>query len=431
MLDRNSAATAPVPDGAAAKPEVPKETRQSEYPKHREKMASIYMRAVDRRLSAVEKKAARREAIAKFKEEATEDISGLDLGYLARDVLERLHTDGKLGNRPRAGAPPKLSAAKRGRALALFLRGNGKVGDEFEGFRSQAHALEECKELRDLWKESGISRGTLWRSLKREYRTLYKREMRTISIYYRPKLEDHIKKERLETAVEWCEKSLEELRRTVWIDEKQEYLKRGGTVRCYAPFGMASQQREAQAVLGKCPRLKYLAAVAGFCGPVSFEACMGTTDMKRGYLVRTVPSRADLDPAQTCRASLPRRVEHLHLLVAVRLRYAHHAVALLRRPLADLCIFARLIDVVLLLAAEVVCAVVVDQKATLRRRWIRAGHALKEHNVHAGFVVGCVCEWAHLMNAMPAPPTYAVYPDVIQQRFLTFGRRPDGLHSQI
>ena len=431
MMDRNTAAQAPASDGAAAKPEFPKEKHHSQYPQHREKMASIYMRALDRRLTAAEKKAARREAIAQFKQEAIGDTSGLDLDYLARDVLNRLHTDGKLGNRPRAGAAPKLSAAKRGRALALFLRGNGKVGDEFEGFRSQAHALEECQELRDIWKESGVSRRTLWRALRKEYRTLYKCELRTISIYYRPKLEPHIKKERLETAEVWCEKSLEELRRTVWIDEKQEYLKKGGTLRCYAPFGMASQQREAEAVLGKCPRLKYLAAVAGFCGPVSFEACMGTTHMARGYLVRTVPPWAHLDPSATCRASLPCRVEHLHLDPTVRLCYAQHAVALLCCPRADLCILACLYDVILVLSAKVVHAVVVDQEPALRRCWMRTRHALIEYNVHAGFEVGCVCEWAHLMDTVPVPPTHAVFADVTQQRLLAFRRRSDRLNLEI
>lgn len=300
MMDLNTAAAAAAADVEAppvpAAPE-PEEKHSCAYEKHRPAMAALLTKAMTRRMTEKEMKDIRREAIKTFRAEATEDVSELNLNYLARDTMRRLQEDGVLGDHPRAGAPPKLSSEKRRRALHVFLRGNGKAEEEFVGFPSLAAGLDECEELRTIQEEADITPRTLWRALKAEYHEQYGCKLTRISIIFRPKLKKTVKKERLAKAQEWAQWDLEKFRRIVWIDEKQEYLRKGGTYRCYAPFGMKSFLRESKAPLGKCPKLKYEAAVAGFCGPVFFKAITGTTGAQFGYKVRTVPPRAHFDPA--------------------------------------------------------------------------------------------------------------------------------------
>lgn len=424
MMDRNSATSAAMADGddAAAAPETEKTRKPTAgYARHRPAMASKLTQLLTRKMTDKELKELRQAAVKKFKEENGEDIGNLDLQYLAKDCLGRLLEDGILGDHARAGAPPKLTAWKRRRALKLLLRGNNMVGKEFVGYTSLAQALEECSELRKIWEEANISRRTLKRALASEYFDQTGKKLRKISIIFKPKLSKKVKAQRLAKALEWLSWDPEKFRNTVWLDEKQEYLKRGGTLRCYAPIDMKSFIREAKKPLGKCPRLKYLAAVAAFCGPIYFRAITGTTMLKRGYLVRTVPPRADLNPARLCSRG-PCRIEHIHLVTAVSVCNPHDVVAFCRCPQTHLLVPLPLLDVKLIFADEMVQAIPVDQEPCLSRVLTCSCLSLIQNNVHACFVLVCASERADLVNKLTCPATDTALDNVAEQAFFTVGQ---------
>lgn len=303
-MDTNSAAATGVATGTegagAAAAEAPEKVSMS-YEKFRPAMAAAITRAATVKLNKQAENTLLANARETFKQEATEDISGLDLHYLATDVLRRLKADGILKNRSGAGAAKKLSDEDAERACELLIRGNGKEGVEFEGWSSLAHALAECEELRRIKEDSGVSTKTLRARIKKAHKAKYKRNLRKITIRYKPKLTDEVKAERLAAAMKWRLWSLEKLWKIVWIDEKTEWLRASGSYRCYAPPGTASFARESSMPLGKAQKLKYEAAVCGWLGPLYFKAITGTTGLQQGYRVRTIPPWTDLDPP--CRAS--------------------------------------------------------------------------------------------------------------------------------
>jgi hypothetical protein len=297
------------------------------YNQFRPRMAKIMTEILTKKMSQRETRDFLHIAANAFMDCVGEEARGLDVMYLARDTLRRLLGVGDVHNLPRPGVAPKLTPELRSQALDLLLEGNGKTGTEFIGYASLQAALEECPALRMIKEDADITTRTLRRHLEDEYMHRYKRKLRKISIYFKPKLKTDVKAERLAAAREWATWRLRKLYRIVWIDEKQEYLRKGGTYHCYAPPGVDSFICETDAPLGKCPKLKYEAAVAGFCGPLYFRAITGTTKLNRGYRVRTVPSRAHLDPARA-RARRPCCIQDLHFLLTVSLRNAQDAVAL-------------------------------------------------------------------------------------------------------
>ena len=259
------------------------------------------------------------------------------------------------------------------------------------------------------------------RALQSEYFAQTGKQLRKISIVFKPKLSKKVKAERLAKALKWLKWDAEKFKNSVWLDEKQEYLKRGGTLRCFAPIDRQSFIRETKAPLGKCPKLKYLAAVAAFCGPIYFRAITGTTKLKRGYLVRTVPPRTDLNPALLCSRG-PCRIEHIHLVTAVGVCNPHDVVALLCRPQTDLLVPVPLLVVKLIFADQVVQAIPVDQKPCLGRTLICSCLPLIQNNVHACFVLVCASERADLVNKLTCPATDTVLDDVVEQALFTVGQ---------
>lgn len=338
--------------GEGAAPAEASEKPRAAYGEWRPTMVKIMTAILTDQMKQGETKKFLKRARNTFKEVVGEEAKYLDLGYLARDTLRRMREEGDVRDQPAPGATPKLTPEKRAEALDLLLKGNGKSGVDFIGYASLQAALEECKALRKIAEDAGITTRTLRRNLQDEHRERYGKKLKKISIHFKPKLAPDVKQERLEAAEKWAQWRRRQFYRIVWIDEKQEYLKRGGLYHCYAPPGMTSFIRETDAPLGKCPKLKYEAAVAGFCGALYFRAITGTTKLKRGYRVRTVPSSAHFDPA-SLRSRGPCFVQDLHFLSPVRLCNAQHAVALRCCPLADSLVRCALRLVELVLADEV------------------------------------------------------------------------------
>ena len=417
MMDKNTAAAAadasgggsagPAPADAASKPRV-------DYDEWRPEMVKVMTEILTEQMDEGKTKKFLKRARKTFVERVGKEASGVDVGYLGRDTLKRMREKGDVRNQWASGAPPKLAPEKRAQALHLLLSGNGKSGADFIGYASIQAAIDECEALRKIPEEAGITTRTLLRNLQDEYRERYGKKLKKITIHFKPKLSKEVKAERLATATTWHRWPLSKFFRIVWIDEKQEYLRKGGTYRCYAPPGMTSFISETDQALGKCPKLKYEAAVAGFCGPVYFKAITGTTKLNQGYRVRTVPRRTDFDP--TCRrARRPCFIQDLHLVAAVSLCNPENTVALLGRPHADPLVLHALIGVVLLLAEQVMRAVPVDKQPSLGGAAQRAGLALKKHNVHAVLVHSSTYERAHLMHKLATPLADAVRDDVGEQ----------------
>lgn len=283
--------------GEGAPPAQAEEKHRAAYGEWRPSMVKIMTSILTEQMNQGETKKFLKRARQTFQRVVGEDAKYLDVGYLARDTLRRMKEDGDVRDRAAPGAPPKLTPEKRAEALDLLLNGNGKSGVDFVGYASVQAALEECAALRKIAEDAGITPRTLRRNLQDEYRERYGKKLKKICIHFKPKLSPEVKAERLKAAQEWKEWRRRKFYRVVWIDEKQEYLRKGGKYHCYAPPSVTSFIRETDAPLGKCPKLKYEAAVAGFCGPLYFRAITGTTKLNRGYRVRTVPSSADLDPA--------------------------------------------------------------------------------------------------------------------------------------
>lgn len=221
------------------------------------------------------------------------DISELDVEHLYVSTLQRMQRDGELGNRKARGAEKRASDAVVQRALDLFLRGNGEPEPKWLGFTSLKHALASSEKLAKIHEQSGVTEYTLWGRMKQRYQEEHGKELKKLCITFKPKLSAEVKQARLDAAKAWKKLKLENV---VFLDEKQEYLREGGTYRCYGPPEKKSFQRETDQALGKASKLKYLAAVSGFAGPLYLKAVTGTTNLKKGYKVRTVPLRTDLHP---------------------------------------------------------------------------------------------------------------------------------------
>ena len=378
-MDANTQAAAGAPEGAAAGEERPgkaKARSSVDYRPFRADMAKAIIATYESHVRNVDHKTLVKESVAAFKAAATCDIEELNLRYLAQDTMTRLREKGDLSNKGGAGAAFKLPENQARRAMDILLNGNGKAGIEFIGYTSLAHALEESAELRKIQEDSGVHVKTLWRRIKCIYRKVYGKDLKRISIHFRPKLTKDVKKERLRKAKKWKKWSRDDFYRIVWIDEKQEYLKGYGTYRCYAPAGMKSFQCASNSPLGKSPKLKYEAAVCAWAGPLYFKAITGTTGLALGYRVRTAPAGADLNPAFCCPCT-PCCVQNVHLLAAICLRNAQDAVSSVCCFGADLHVRLPLLLVVLLLAEEVMGSIPVNKQARLGRTWQCTGLALK------------------------------------------------------
>lgn len=218
--------------------------------------------------------------------------------YLTTSTLGRLLGRGEVEDAPRSGRPQKASDKDVQQFMSLFLLGNGKDGDEWWGFTSIQHALAESEALRDLLTRSQIKAPRMMQRIMAAHMETFGKPMTPITILLKPKLEDRVKTQRLECAVRWVNGGIEKLMDTVWIDEKQQYLRPGGSYRCYGAPGVRSFQRACQIKLGKSERIKYCAAVSAFGGATYFTFVSGTTGRKQPFLVRTcVPVRRHLDPA--------------------------------------------------------------------------------------------------------------------------------------
>ena len=184
-------------------------------------------------------------------------------------------------------------------------------------------------EMARILDRTDVVKATLWRRMQQRHLERYGKKLRKISIRLRPVLKPEVKAKRVEKANDWLgqDKGKQWLRRVVWIDEKQEDLRCGGSYRCYAPHDMKSFQREDLDNLPKKFKVKYEAAVSAVLGPVYFNFISGTTGKPKKYKARTlVPPPADHRLA-CWGPCLPRSVNGLHLLAGILATDAQRVVA--------------------------------------------------------------------------------------------------------
>jgi hypothetical protein len=231
--------------------------------------------------------------------EMSESIA--DVPHFIKTVAKRLEKNGHTNDLPRAGRPQKLTDAHCSEALDILLDGNRKrrgAAEEWWGFTSLTHALTESRRMRDILQEAGICKQRLWVRLKECYKRTYNKELKRIAISVKPKLKPMIMEERLAFAKEWLARGTRWLTFAVWIDEKKEWLRTGGTYWCYAPAGTKSFTRSSATTLSKAFKYCYIAAVCAHIGPVFLSSITGTTGKQTNYRVRTSnPLWRHLDPA--------------------------------------------------------------------------------------------------------------------------------------
>lgn len=258
--------------------------KRARYEDYRPVMASVLVKKMLASYTPAKRAKLVKDSAAEFGAHAEAD---LNYKYLAQDTLRRLETDGRLDDAARSGRPEKADDKAVGRMLDVFLKGVGVLGsDEWWGYTSLHHGLQESATLREELRKSGVSAGHMWKRMKGLYRQRYRKRLKPIHITIKPKLTQAAKNERLRKARQWRGWGKSKLLDIVWIDEKQEYLRNGGTYRCYAPFGTRSMQREGKIKLGKAEKVKYEAAVSAFAGPIYIELTSGTTGLKTGCKVR-------------------------------------------------------------------------------------------------------------------------------------------------
>jgi hypothetical protein len=224
-----------------------------------------------------------------------------DVPHFIKTVVERLKNNGHTNDLPRSGRPQKLSDAHCWEALNILLDGNrkrGVMGDDWWGYTSLTHALTESRRMRDILLESDISKKQLWVRMRDCYQQRYGKKLKRIAISVKPKLSAMIREERLAFAKEWLARGVRWLTFAVWIDEKKEWLRTGGTYWCYAPAGTKSFTRSSATSLSKAFKYCYIAAVCAHTGPIFLSSITGTTGKRQKYRVRTShPLGRDLDPA--------------------------------------------------------------------------------------------------------------------------------------
>jgi hypothetical protein len=206
--------------------------------------------------------------------------------YLATATWARMLNGCQLQDAPRSGRPVAAPDTSVEKMLERFLLGNGLQGDEWWGFTSLHHALEEDVTMHVLMLQSGIGEKQLWARMERVHQRLYNSAMKTIYILQKPKLPPGVKEERLATAKQWQMWGKEELLHVVWIDEKQEWLtKVGRKYTCYAPVDARPITRESEEPLSTKFKIKYNAAVSAFGGAIFLKFITGTTGFAEEWQV--------------------------------------------------------------------------------------------------------------------------------------------------
>jgi hypothetical protein len=206
--------------------------------------------------------------------------------YLATATWERMLNGCQMQDAPRSGRPVLAPDKIVKILLERFLQGNGLHGDEWWGFTSLHHALEEDIGMRTLMLQSGIQEKQLWARMQRVHQQVHHSPMKTIYILQKPKLSQEVKQERLATANQWKMWGKQELLHVVWIDEKQEWLtKAGRKYTCYAPVHTSSITRESEQPLSTKFKIKYNAAVSAFGGALFLKFITGTTGFTEEWQV--------------------------------------------------------------------------------------------------------------------------------------------------
>lgn len=236
------------------------------------------------------------------------DVVDIDYRYLAKDVYNRMLNKDNLEDEKRSGRPQVLTDDVVDEAIDELTGGyyvkDPATGEmKWMGYTSLAHAKYKSDKMRRIIARANVKEDTLRRRMDERHIEKHGVPMNKISITFKVRLSDEVKQERLACAHEWSKRGVNWLKKVVWIDEKQEYLKAGCTVRVFAPVKWKSFQREDTQELEKAEKFKYEAAVSAFCGPIYFNAITGTTGLPLQYKVRVLIFRY-LGTCSTCRAHL-------------------------------------------------------------------------------------------------------------------------------
>jgi hypothetical protein len=213
-------------------------------------------------------------------------VANVERTMFAR-LFEKVCEAGEICDRPKSGRPGLVTYEQVRVCNMHFKRGIGnKRADEWYGYTSFAHAARKCEVITKTIEECKIVPATLWRRMREVQQKECGRPFRKITIRVRPPLTRDILQERLAKAKEWCTWDEEYMKSIFWIDEKQEYLS-NSSYECYADDDDSSYTVESHNALGKSAKIKYIACVNTFMGPVYFAIITGTTGYDSGYTVRT------------------------------------------------------------------------------------------------------------------------------------------------
>jgi hypothetical protein len=209
---------------------------------------------------------------------------------LFQNLYKRVVDTGDWVDRPRTGAPPKLSDEQALKCCVYFKKGRDGVSfnrkKKWRGYRSIEQAARLCPVIIDTLKQTGVCVATLWKRMKevqlREFGCCFKK----IHIRVKPALKKDVKRERLSKAKIWQTWDMGKFACIFWIDEKHEYMAHTG-YSCYGPDDAESYCVESHDVLGRAKKIKYIACVNGMIGPVYFALVSGTSGFDSGFMVRT------------------------------------------------------------------------------------------------------------------------------------------------
>lgn len=205
-----------------------------------------------------------------------------------QSLIGRLMLTGSPDDAPRSGRRPKVDTPRIAECVMAFKAGVGDPNnpDLWYGFTSISDAAQLSVNIARVMKETGIGLRQLWRRMNAYQLATCGRKFRKITIRVRYQLSLEVKAERLMKARIWARWTLAELFSIFWLDEKQEVMK-NIKYRCYAPDDLDSYAVETTTTLsGNYKKLKYVAVVNAWLGPVYFRLISGTTDLNNRFKVR-------------------------------------------------------------------------------------------------------------------------------------------------
>jgi hypothetical protein len=276
-------------------------------------MASLIFELMKRQLGESVLTALILEAASRYEAEHADLPEHFDAKYLARDVYKRMGSDFQFADCERSGRPRRGTEQQIRDFTEMFLSGCRPWGENWYGYTSLHHALQENDTLRAMALAIGLGEDRLWERMAEAHGG----KLNKISIVTRYKLDAAHLRARVMCAQRWLLRGFDRLWATVWIDEKAEWLVPHRIYRCYAPDDKKSFCRMGEVDQRHTEKIKYEAAVCAWAGPLWFKFVGGTSGREQPFRVRTVipagrhPHPTSIAPRPPC------LVKDCHLEVCV------------------------------------------------------------------------------------------------------------------